>query len=91
MLYTYVREVDEDQLPAGLDYMVCRDGEHLCVFLRRDRINARMLERAWDAARECSQNEGLVAPIRPRDEVTGIPVPLGQDQPRPRLSVVRSA
>lgn len=89
-LYTYVRFVDAGELPTGKDFMACLDGEHLAIFLRRDRISERMLEKAWDAVREASQQAGLVAPIRPRDEETGIPVPFGQER-RPSLTLVHSA
>ena len=90
-LYTYVRFVDEGELPAGHDIMACQDGEHLAVFIRRDRVTERSLEEAWDAARECWQQAGVVFPILPRDGRTGFPVRLDPTERRAQLALVHSA
>lgn len=88
--YTYVRFVGEGDLPPGHDFLTAQDGEHVAVFLRRDRICERVLEEAWDAVRECSR-KALASPIRPRDEVTGIPVPFDPAERLGQLTLVHSA
>ena len=90
-LYTYVRFVDEGDLPAGHDFMAYQEGEHLAIFIRRDRITERLLEEAWDAARECWQQAGMVFPILPRHEGTGLPVPFDPTERRAQLALVHSA
>lgn len=82
-LYTYVRFVDEADLPPGHDWLVAlcdrdRTCDHLAVFIDRTKVTPRNLEDAWDAVREVAQGAGLNAPTLPRQQVSGLPYIPGQ-------------